>query len=115
MWSEWLIGVECRVWLSVGGEEGGKKVGDVVEDVVGLVVLAQLSTKLSGESSKLSVVTLNSRTPRIEPWGTPPLTDLGELQQFPTRTDIFLPLRKVVTSPMISREAPCLAKDLRHS
>lgn len=62
--------------------------------------LEVLVSSLSCTSSRLLVVMLKSRTPSIEPWGTPPKTRLLVLHDPPTRTDIVLPVRKAATSLM---------------
>ena len=64
-------------------------------------------------SSKSSVATLNWKTPRIDPCGTPPNTGLGSDHSLSTLTVMFLLDRKVASSSNIGVLAPFLAKAFR--
>ena len=59
------------------------------------------------------MVRLKRKTPKIEPWGQPPVTGLGEDQVDPTLTVIDLFVRKVAMSLMMGVEAPWAAKARR--
>ena len=64
-------------------------------------------------SSRSSTVTLNKKTPKMLPWGQPPVTALSVDQVCPTRTDMVLLVKKVANSRRIAKLAPFLANDLK--
>ena len=64
--------------------------------------------------SRSSVVTLKRKTPRIDPWETPPLTGLGADQLCPTLTVIVRWDKKVASSSIIGVDAPLRAKASKH-
>ena len=64
-------------------------------------------------SSRSSVVVLKRKTPRIDPWGQPPVTSMGSDHVEPTLTDMVLPDKKVASKRMTSVDAPLDANEVR--
>ena len=64
-------------------------------------------------SSRSSVVVLKRKTPKIDPWGQPPVTGLEVDQVDPTRTAIVRSDKKVAINLITGEEAPFLAKAWR--
>ena len=74
-----------------------------------------LSSRSSQSSSKSSIVVLNRKNPKMEPWGQPPDTGKGSEREPPTLTVIERFVKKVAMRRRTSVEAPFFASDFKQN